>query len=185
MIFQRPDKKAIMLRSILLLFTLPFLSGCILVAAANYATHDVECEAMRSDRERGVNSTAWNQNKCDKLDREQLEEAQRIVQKAERNNQQQTPPPTVNTSRTVVNRGSIPSESQVRSYILRYHAYLTTDIARGQGEYLSSLYTMLRLPESVETLRRLRSIAARNQEPLSFAEVVLMQYPVGDPRVLR
>lgn len=169
-----------MWRSILLLFALPFLSGCILVAAANYATHDVECEAMRSDRERGVSSTAWNQNKCDKLDREQLE-AQRIVQKAERNNQQQLPPPTVSTARTRFEQVSIYSEPQVRNYILRYHAYLKTDIARGQGEYLSNLYTMLRLADSTETLRRLRSIAARNQEPLSFAEVVLMQYPVDDP----
>jgi PEGA domain len=84
-------------------------------------------------------------------------------------------------ARTRIEQESIRTERQVRSYILRYHAYLTADIPRGQGEYLSSLYTMLRLPESGETLKQLRSIAARNQEALSFAEVVLSQYPVDDP----
>jgi len=84
-------------------------------------------------------------------------------------------------TRTRIEQESIRTERQVRNYILRYHAYLITDISRGQGEYLSSLYTMLRLPESGETLKRLRSIAARNQEALSFAEVVLSQYPVDDP----
>ena len=84
-------------------------------------------------------------------------------------------------ARTRIEQGGIRTERQVRNFILRYHVYLTADISRGQGEYLSSLYTMLRLPESVETLKRLRSIAARNQEALSFAEVILMQYPVDDP----
>ena len=84
-------------------------------------------------------------------------------------------------ARTRIEQVGMRTERQVRTFILRYHADLTADISRGQGEYLSSLYTMLHLPESGETLKRLRSIAARNQEPLSFAEVVLMQYPVDDP----
>jgi len=84
-------------------------------------------------------------------------------------------------ARTRIEQVGIRTERQVRTFILRYHVHLTADISRGQGEYLSSLCTMLRLPESDETLKRLRSIAARNQEPLSFAEVVLMQYPVDDP----
>jgi hypothetical protein len=84
-------------------------------------------------------------------------------------------------ARTRIEQVGMRTERQVRTFILRYHAHLTADISRGQGEYLSSLCTMLRLPESDETLKRLRSIAARNQEPLSFAEVVLMQYPVDDP----
>ena len=175
-----PEMKAIVGRSILLLCALPFLSGCLLVGAANYATHDVECEALRSDHERGVSSTAWNQSKCDRIDREQLEEARRIVQEAEGKNGQQ-PPPTVTVSRTRIEQESIRPERQVRNYILRYHAYLITDLSRGQGEYLSNLYTMLRLPDNVETLKRLRSLAARNQEALSFAEGVLSQYPVDDP----
>jgi hypothetical protein len=69
--------------SIFLLCALPLLSGCVLVAAANYATHDVECEALRSDHERGVVTTAWNQKKCDRIERERVEEAQRIVNEAE------------------------------------------------------------------------------------------------------
>ena len=84
-------------------------------------------------------------------------------------------------ARTRIEQESIRTERQVRNYILRYHAYLTADISRGQGEYLSSLYTMLQLPESSETLKRLRSIAVRHQEALSFAEGILTQYPVDDP----
>ena len=84
-------------------------------------------------------------------------------------------------ARTRIEQVGMRTKRQVRNFILRYHSYLTADISRGQGEYLSSLYTMLQLPESGETLKRFRSIAARNQEPLSFAEVVLMQYPVDDP----
>jgi hypothetical protein len=74
--------------SISLLCTLPLLSGCLLVAAANYATHDVECEALRSDHERGVVTTAWNQKKCDQIERERVEEAQRIVDEAKRQKSQ-------------------------------------------------------------------------------------------------
>ena len=81
-------------------------------------------------------------------------------------------------ARTRMEHESIRTERQVRNYILRYHAYLTTDISRGQGEYLSSLHTMLHLSESIETLSRFRSIAARHQEALSFAEGILTQYPV-------
>jgi len=84
-------------------------------------------------------------------------------------------------ARTRIEQESIRTERQVRNYILRYHAYLTADISRGQGEYLSSLYTMLQLSESAETLNRFRSIAARNQEALSFAEGILTHYPVDGP----
>ena len=84
-------------------------------------------------------------------------------------------------ARTRIEHESIRTERQVRNYILRYHAYLKADISKGQGEYLLSLYTMLRLPESGETLKKLRSIAVRNQEALSFAEVVLSQYAYSDP----
>ncbi len=83
--------------------------------------------------------------------------------------------------RAKIEQESIRTERQVRGFILRNHANLTADISRGQGEYLSSLYTMLRLPQSSETLKRFRSISAHYQEPLSFAEVVLFQYPVDAP----
>ena len=48
-------------------------------------------------------------------------------------------------------------------------------------EYLSGLCSLLRLPESVATLKTLRSIAARNQEAPSFAEALLTMFPVKDP----
>jgi hypothetical protein len=81
---------------------------------------------------------------------------------------------------TRIEQGGIRTERQIRNFILRYHAYLTADISRGQGEYLSSLYAMLQLPESAETLKRFRGLSARNQETISFAEAVLIQYPVDD-----
>lgn len=84
-------------------------------------------------------------------------------------------------ARTRIEQGGIRTERQVRNFILRYHAYLTADISRGQGEYLSSLHAMLQLPESSETLKRFRSIAARYQEPIPFAEVVLFENPVDAP----
>ena len=71
--------------SISLLCALPLLSGCLLGVAARHAWPDAECQALRSDRERGVvDSTAWNQKKCDQIEREQLEEARPNVKEAER-----------------------------------------------------------------------------------------------------
>jgi len=84
-------------------------------------------------------------------------------------------------ARTRIEQFGIRTEKQVRNYILRYHSYLIADISRGQGEYLSSLYSMLQLPESGETLKKIRGLSARNQETTSFAEAVLIQYPVDDP----
>jgi PEGA domain-containing protein len=84
-------------------------------------------------------------------------------------------------ARTRIEQESLRTERQVRNFILRYHAYLTADISRGQGEYLSSLYTMLQLPERSETLKKIRALSARYQETTSFAEAVLIQYPVDDP----
>ena len=84
-------------------------------------------------------------------------------------------------ARTRIEQVNISTEKKVRNFILRNHAYLTADISRGQGEYLSSLYTMLQLPENRVTLKEIRGLSARNQDPLSFAEAVLSQYPVDDP----
>ena len=83
-------------------------------------------------------------------------------------------------ARTRIEQVGMRTERQVRNFILRYHAYLTADMSRGQGEYISSLYTMLQLPENAETLKKIRGLSARYQEPLPFAEAVLNQYPVDD-----
>ena len=77
-----------------LLCALPFLSGCLLVAGANYATHDVECEAMRSDHERGVVSTAWNQSKCDQVEKDRVEEARKVVREVDQQKNQADNSPT-------------------------------------------------------------------------------------------
>lgn len=83
-------------------------------------------------------------------------------------------------ARTRIEQVGMHTETQVRNFILRNHSYLTADISRGKGEYLSSLFAMLQIPESAETLKRFRGLSARNQETISFAEAVLSQYPVDD-----
>lgn len=87
-------------------------------------------------------------------------------------------------ARTRIEQESISTEKRARVYIIRSHRYLRDDIAKGNGEYLSGLRSLLRLPESVETLKQLRSIAARNQEAPAFAEALLTKFPVDDQGVL-
>jgi hypothetical protein len=83
-------------------------------------------------------------------------------------------------ARTRIEQESISAEKRARVYIVRSHRYLRDDISKGNGEYLSSLCSLLGLPESVETLKQLRFIAARNQEAPSFAEAILTRFPVND-----
>jgi hypothetical protein len=84
-------------------------------------------------------------------------------------------------TRARIEQKSMRTEERVRAYIIRSDQYLRTDLARGHGEYLSGLSSLLRLPANSETLKRLRSIAVRNREAPSFAEAVLTQYPANDP----
>jgi hypothetical protein len=86
-------------------------------------------------------------------------------------------------TRRRVEQVAISAERQVRSFLLRYHAYLTSDISAGEGKYLSSLYAMLQLPAGNKTLRKLRILSARNKDTNSFVEAILSEYPVDDPPV--
>lgn len=55
------------------------------MAGANLLTHDVECEAMRSDRERGVvDSTAWREKHCAEVEQERVAEARKVIDQADR-----------------------------------------------------------------------------------------------------
>lgn len=73
------------LRAILLLCALPFLSSCdsIPIYAGGRTLADAECEAVRSDRERGIVSTAWDPAICERKDKERIAEARKIVQEAD------------------------------------------------------------------------------------------------------
>ena len=82
--------------------------------------------------------------------------------------------------RARIEQESISPDRRVRTYIVRNHRYLTSDISKGQGEFLSSLCSLLRLPESGETVKKLRLISSRNPEAPSFADALLFQYPVDD-----
>ena len=82
--------------------------------------------------------------------------------------------------RTRIEQEGIGTDRRVRTYIVRNHRYLTTDISNGRGEYLSSLCSLLRLPESGETVKRLRFLSSRNPDAPSFADAPLSQYPVDD-----
>ena len=86
--------------------------------------------------------------------------------------------------RTRIEQEGIGTDRRVRTYIVRNHRYLTSDISNGRGEYLSSLCSLLRLPESGETVKKLRFISSRNPEAPSFADALLSQYPVDDPDAL-
>ena len=82
--------------------------------------------------------------------------------------------------RTRIEQEGIGTDRRVRTFIVRNHRNLTTDISNGRGEYLSSLCSLLELPENDKTLRGLRFISSRNPEAPSFADALLFQYPVDD-----
>jgi hypothetical protein len=88
-------------------------------------------------------------------------------------------------ARARIEQESISAEKRARVYIIRSHRYLRDDISKGNGEYLSSLCSLLGLPESTETLKQLRFIAARNQEAPSFAEALLTKFPTNNLGVPR
>ena len=73
--------------TILAALTLPaWLSGCewLPVYAGGRTLSQVECDAVRSDRERGVISTAWSPEACARWEKNRLEEARKIVEEAEK-----------------------------------------------------------------------------------------------------
>ncbi len=89
--------------------------------------------------------------------------------------------------RTRIEPEDIGSERQVRNYVLRNHAYILTDLANGRGEYLASLYKLLKLPNSPETTRQFKILASRHRATPAFAEAVLTQFypqPSKVPREL-
>ncbi len=89
--------------------------------------------------------------------------------------------------RTRIEPEDMSSERQVRNYVLRNHAYILTDLANGRGEYLSSLYKLLKLPNSSETTRQFKILASRHRATPAFAEAVLTQFypqPSKAPREL-
>lgn len=83
-------------------------------------------------------------------------------------------------TRTSIEPASTSIGRRVRTYVVRNHRYLIRDLSKGQREYLSSLCSLLRLPESGATVKKLRLISSRNPEAPSFAEALLSQYPVDD-----
>ena len=78
-----------------------------------------------------------------------------------------------------IEQQGIGTDRRVRTYIISNHRYLESDISNGRGEYLSSLCSLLRLPQSDETIKKLQLISSRNPEAPSFAEALLSQYPVS------
>jgi hypothetical protein len=69
-------------------------------------------------------------------------------------------------------------ERKVRNFILHSHHQIIVDLANGEGEYLSSLYALLRVDDKrqPENLAKLRVLASQNQEPILFADAVLGQF---------
>jgi hypothetical protein len=69
-------------------------------------------------------------------------------------------------------------ERKVRNFILHSHHHLIVDLSNGEGEYLSSLYTLLHVGDKQKSLNlaKLRALASQNQEPILFANAVLRQF---------
>jgi hypothetical protein len=72
-------------------------------------------------------------------------------------------------------------QNKVRTYILFSHQHLVSDLAKGSGEHLSSLYVLLRLTEGrqKEAIRELRMLATTSENAPAFAEAVLKISPNG------
>jgi len=72
-------------------------------------------------------------------------------------------------------------QNRVRTYILFSHQHLVSDLAKGSGEHLSSLYVLLGLTEvrQKEAIRELRMLATISENTPAFAEAVLKVFPNG------
>ena len=72
-------------------------------------------------------------------------------------------------------------QNKVRTYILFSHQHLVSDLAKGSGEHLSSLYVLLGLTEvrQKEAIRELRMLATISENTPAFAEAVLKVFPNG------
>jgi hypothetical protein len=68
-------------------------------------------------------------------------------------------------------------ERKVRNFILHSYNQIIADLAHGQGEYLSSLYSLLHVEQrESQNLATLRALASQNQEPILFADSILANY---------
>jgi hypothetical protein len=69
-------------------------------------------------------------------------------------------------------------EKKVRQFVLFSYEQLASDLAKGGGESLVSLYSLLNVNEeqSNDILDRLRTLALSSENPPTFAEVVLKQF---------
>jgi len=72
-------------------------------------------------------------------------------------------------------------QNKVRMYILLSHQHLVSDLAKGSGEHLASLYVLLGLTEVRQqgAIRELRALATSSENAPAFAEAVLKVFPNG------
>jgi hypothetical protein len=76
----------------------------------------------------------------------------------------------------VLRRNRFEIERRLRNFILVTHEQLSSDLAKGEGEVLSALYSMLNQEQAKDrTLSSLRTLASLHQEPPSFAEAIVDQ----------
>ena len=72
-------------------------------------------------------------------------------------------------------------QNRVRTYILFSHQHLVSDLAKGSGEHLSSLFVLLGLTEVKQqgAIRELRAVATISENAPAFAEAVIKVFPNG------
>jgi hypothetical protein len=75
-------------------------------------------------------------------------------------------------------RQQLAKTSWMRNLILVGYPHIQQDLARGQGEYLSSVLNMLAVPEnnSDQAIGRLRQLSEESQAAPEFAEKILKDY---------
>ncbi len=72
-------------------------------------------------------------------------------------------------------------KNQVRRFVLLTHEQLASDLAKGEGEHLTSLYQLLNLKETelAEALVKLRAMVPPDDDPVGFSRAVLDQFVEG------
>jgi len=72
-------------------------------------------------------------------------------------------------------------QNRVRTYVLLSHEHLVSDLAKGSGEHLSSLYVLLGLTEVRKkgAIHELRTLATISENAPAFTEAVLKVFPNG------
>lgn len=74
-------------------------------------------------------------------------------------------------------------QRELKEFVVVGYSSIQADIARGRGEYLNSLYSMLELPADArkDALEKLRALSTLYKEIPTFADKIAEQFLAGKP----